>query len=32
VSERELTTEAEVRRLLDEEFGIEAPGGIALLS
>lgn len=32
VSERELTTEAEVRRLLDEEFGIEAPDGIALLS
>ncbi|WP_327402178.1 arylamine N-acetyltransferase [Streptomyces sp. NBC_01288] len=32
VSERELTDEGEVRRLLDEEFGIEAPEGMKLLS
>ncbi|MFG2379185.1 arylamine N-acetyltransferase [Streptomyces sp. NPDC048504] len=32
VSERELTDEGEVRRLLDEEFGIEAPDGMKLLS
>ena len=32
VRERELTDEGEVRRLLDEEFGIEAPDGMKLLS
>ncbi|MFJ9374273.1 arylamine N-acetyltransferase [Streptomyces sp. NPDC101455] len=32
VSERELTDEGEVRRLLDDEFGIEAPEGMKLLS
>ncbi|WP_033282419.1 arylamine N-acetyltransferase family protein [Streptomyces sp. NRRL F-525] len=32
VSERELTDEGEVRRLLDEEFGIAAPEGMKLLS
>ncbi|WOX11624.1 arylamine N-acetyltransferase family protein [Streptomyces sp. N50] len=32
VNERELTDEGEVRRLLDEEFGIEAPEGMKLLS
>ncbi|MCX5293872.1 MULTISPECIES: arylamine N-acetyltransferase [unclassified Streptomyces] len=31
VRERELVDEAEVRRLLDEEFGIEAPTGMTLL-
>ncbi|WP_405842818.1 arylamine N-acetyltransferase [Streptomyces sp. NBC_01518] len=32
VSERELTDEGEVRRVLDEEFGIAAPEGMKLLS
>jgi N-hydroxyarylamine O-acetyltransferase len=32
VTERELTDEGEARRLLDEEFGIEAPEGMKLLS
>ncbi|MFD4561518.1 arylamine N-acetyltransferase [Streptomyces sp. NPDC058469] len=32
VSERELTDEGEARRVLDEEFGIEAPEGMKLLS
>jgi N-hydroxyarylamine O-acetyltransferase len=32
VSEREVTDEGEARRLLDEEFGIEAPAGMTLLS
>ena len=32
VSQRELTDEGEVRRLLDEEFGIEAPEAMKLLS
>ncbi|MDN0193447.1 arylamine N-acetyltransferase [Streptomyces sp. S.PNR 29] len=31
VTERELTDEAEVRRLLDEEFAITAPEGLTLL-
>ncbi|WP_329255423.1 arylamine N-acetyltransferase [Streptomyces sp. NBC_01478] len=31
VSERELADEGEVRRVLDEEFGIEAPEGMKLL-
>ncbi|MEU1847711.1 arylamine N-acetyltransferase [Streptomyces sp. NPDC019990] len=31
VTEREVTGEAEVRRLLDEEFGISAPAGTTLL-
>lgn len=32
VSERELADEGEVRRALEEEFGIEAPEGMKLLS
>ncbi|MEV5437745.1 arylamine N-acetyltransferase [Streptomyces sp. NPDC052682] len=32
VTKRELTEEAEVRRVLDEEFGIEAPQGMTLLT
>jgi len=32
VRERELADESEARRLLDEEFGIEAPEGMALLT
>ncbi len=32
VTEREVTDEGEARRLLDEEFGIEAPEGMKLLS
>ncbi|MGW3289392.1 arylamine N-acetyltransferase family protein [Streptomyces sp. NPDC001002] len=31
VSEREVTDEGDARRLLDEEFGIEAPEGMTLL-
>ncbi len=32
VTEREVTGEAEVRRLLDEEFGISAPEGMTLIA
>ncbi|MFF9815371.1 arylamine N-acetyltransferase [Streptomyces sp. NPDC014006] len=32
VTERELTDEREVRRVLDEEFGIAVPGGLPLLT